>query len=170
MSLLQNISHWLLSKKESPSGNKKFFAWNELKNVLLIVYDNQLSELAEFIAACQKDNIKTKVAIIYNGKPEQAPKPPFDHILVDKKQFSFFGLPTDELLQKLNAGSTDLLINLGKEDCIKSLSITKLTKASCKVGNFQDSIFDLSIDVDKTNNSHQFLKQVVVYLHMIKTI
>jgi hypothetical protein len=42
-------------------------------------------------------------------------------------------------------------------------------KASCKIGSFQDPIFDLIIDVDKTNNSHQFLKQVVVYLHMIKT-
>ena len=169
MSLLQNISHWLLSKKESASANKKFFSWNELKNVLIIAYDNQLSELADFMAACQKENIKVEVAIIYDGKLEQAPKPPFDHLIIDKKQFSIWGLPKDELLQKLNSNPSDLLINLGKEDCIKSLSIAKLSKASCKVGKFQDSIFDLSIDVDKTNNAHQFLKQVVVYLQMIRT-
>lgn len=169
MSLLQNISNWLLSKKESPLVPRKFFSWNELKTVLIIAYDNQLSELADFMNACQKDNIKTKVAIIYNGKPEQAPKPPFDYLLLDKKQFTFFGILQDSVLQNINQNTNDVLINLGQEDCVKSKSIAKLTKASCKIGNFQNPIFDISIDVDKTTNAYQFLKQVVVYLQMIKT-
>lgn len=169
MSLLQNISNWLLSKKESPKTDKQFFSWNQLTKVLIVAYDNQLSEIVDFVTTCEKDHKKVKVIIIYNGKPEQAPKPPFDHILVDKKQFSLFNIVSESFVQPLNTESYDILINLGKQDCMKSRSISKVVKASCKVGNCQDPIFDLIIDVDKTNNSHQFLKQVVVYLHMIKT-
>ncbi len=169
MSLLQNISNWLLSKKESPKTDKQFFSWNQLSKVLIIAYDNQLSEIVDFVTTCEKENKKVKVLIIYNGKPELAPKPPFEHVLMDKKQFSLFNIVSESFIQSLNAESYNMLIDLGKEDCVKSRSISKLVKASCKIGSFQDPIFDLIIDVDKTNNSHQFLKQVVVYLHMIKT-
>lgn len=169
MSLLQNISNWLLSKKESPKINKQFVSWNQLSKVMIIAYDNQLSELVDFVTACEKENKKVKVAVIYNGKPEQAPKPPFSHVLLDKKQFSFFNIVNDAFLQSMNHESYDILVNLGKENDLKSLSLSKLTKASCKIANFEHPIFDMSIDVDKSNNSHQFLKQVMVYLQMIKT-
>ena len=170
MKLKNNISNWLLSKKESPKTNKQFIAWNQLSKVFIIAYDNQLSELVDFVTACEKENKKVKVAVIYNGKPEQAPKPPFSHVLLGKKQFSFFNIVNDAFLQSISHESYDVLIDLGKENDIKSLSLSKLVKASCKIANFKNAIFDMSIDVDKSNNSHQFLKQVVVYLQMIKTI
>lgn len=170
MSLLQNISHWLLSKKENPRANKQFVSWNQLSKVMIVANDNQLSEIVDFVTACERENKKVKVAVIFNGKPEQAPKPPFNHVIVDKKQFSFFNIINESFLQSMSHESYDALINLGKENDSKSLSLSKLIKASCKVANFEHPIFDMSIDVDKSNNSHQFLKQVVVYLQMIKTV
>ena len=169
MSLIHNISTWLLSSKESPKTTKQFVPWNQLSKVVIIAYDNQLSNCVDFINICKKDNIDAYVAIIYDGKPEQAPMPSFEYILLNKKQFNFFGLPTADAIQKLNSKPIDVLINLGNEEQIKSLALSKLVAAKCKVGNFSSSIFEITINSDKSMNTSDYLKQVVVYLNMIKT-
>lgn len=168
MSLLNNIANYLLSTKESIKSNKQFLNWSELSSVLIIAYDNQLSNVVDFINACKKDNIYVNVAIIYDGKPEQTPKPNFEHIILDKKQFTFFGLPNEAIIKTLSLKPTDALINLGDESQIKSLALSKLINAKCKISHFQNPIFDISIDGETTQNIPQFLKQVIVYLNMIK--
>ncbi|MBK6986575.1 MAG: hypothetical protein IPH32_18400 [Bacteroidetes bacterium] len=169
MSLLNNIANYLLSSKESAKGNKQFLSWSQLSNVLIIAYDNQLSNVVDFINACKKDNIKVHVAVIFDGKPEQTPKPNFEHTILDKKQFNFFELPTDQAIQTLSLKPIDALINLGDAEQIKTMALSKLVPAKCKISHFQNSIFDISIDGDQTNNPSKFLEQVIVYLHMIKT-
>ncbi|MES2516217.1 MAG: hypothetical protein V4580_18825 [Bacteroidota bacterium] len=168
MSLLNHISNYLLSKKEGQKTAHQFVSWNQLSKVLIVAYDNQLSGIVDFINTCQKDKISVHVAVIYDGKPEHAPKPHFEHTIFDNKQFSFFKIPTDASLQKLNA-TYDVLINLGTEEQIKSLALSKLTPAKCKIGGFENAAFEITINSDKTMNSADYLKQVVVYLNMIKT-
>lgn len=168
LSIIQNIALRLISKKEVPKSRKQFLNWKQVKRVLIIAYDNQLADLVEFVNSCKQDSIEVMVAIIYNGKAEQAPKPHFDHVVLDKKQFSFLGLPVGDCLQRLNAKAFDVLINLGNATQIKALAVSKLVPATCKISSFQDAVFDLSIDSDKTLHSSDFLKQVVVYLNMIK--
>ncbi|MES2763451.1 MAG: hypothetical protein V4677_14650 [Bacteroidota bacterium] len=168
VSLLNNISNYLLSSKESVKTAHQFVSWNKLSKVLIVAYDNQLSGIVDFINTCQKDKISVHVAVIYDGKPEQAPKPHFEHTIFDKKQFSFFKIPTDTALQKLNT-TYDILINLGTEGQIKSLALSKLIPAKCKIGNFENPVFEITINSDITMNSADYLKQVVVYLNMIKT-
>ncbi len=169
MSLLQIISNYLLSSKDSPKTTRQFVSWNQLSNVLIIAYDNQLANVVEFINACKKDSINVQVAIIYDGKPEQAPKPHFDHVIIDAKQFNFFRIPKEETISKLSSKPLDVLINLGSSEQTKSLALSKLIPAKCKISNFQNNIFDISIDSDKNLGSSDYLKQVVVYLNMIKT-
>lgn len=169
MSIIKNISTYLLSKKESPKTVKQFFSWNQLSKVLIICYDNQLSDIVDFINSCKADNISVHVAVIFNGKLEQAPKPHFEHSILDKKQFSFFNLPNENAIQKLNAKSVDLLINLGDNDQMQAFALSKLVTAKCKISNFQNSIFDMTIDKDNSMNIANYLKQVIVYLKMIKT-
>ncbi len=169
MSLITNISNWLISQKESPKANKQFLNWSQLSQVLIIAYDNQLANVVEFINACKKDNINVSVAVIYNGKPEQAPKPHFDHVILDGKQFSFFRIPKEETISKLSAKTLDVLINLGSSEQNKALALSKLIPAKCKISQFQNPVFDISIDADKNLNSSDYLKQVIVYLNMIKT-
>lgn len=169
MSFIQNISKWLISKKDAPSSNQQFLNWGQLSNVLIVAYDYQLSNCVDFLNACEKDKIHVLVAIIVEGKTEHAPKPDFDHLIIDKKQFSFFGLPTEACFQKLNVKPVDALINLGNSEQLKALALSKLLSAKCKIGSFQSQIFDITIIGDKTMNSSDFLKQVIVYLNMIKT-
>ena len=169
MSLINNIALSLISKKEGAKGNKQFLNWAQLSTILIIAYDNQLADIVEFINICKKDNISVQVAIIYNGKLEQAPKPHFEHQILDKKQFNFFDLPTEEALRNISSKQVNVLINLGNAEQIKSLALSKMIVAKCKISNFQHDIFDISIDSDKTLNISNYLKQVVVYLNMIKT-
>lgn len=169
MSLINNISNWLLASKETPKSNKQFLNWSQLSNVVIIAHDNQLSNCVDFINTCKKDNIDAHVAIIFDGKPEHAPMPSFEYVLLDKKQFNFFGLPTIEAIQKLTSKPIDILINLGTQQQIKSFALSKLVPAKCKIGNFENSIFEITINSDNTMNSSDYLKQVVVYLNMIKT-
>jgi hypothetical protein len=169
MSLVNNIANYLLSSKESAKCNKQFLSWNQLSNVLIIAYDHQLSNVVDFINVCKKDNINVYVGFIFDGKPEQSPKPNFEYVILDKKQFNFFGLPNKQAIQTLSLKPIDALINLGNAEQIKTLALSKLLPAKCKISHFQNSIFDISIDGDQTNNPSKFLEQVIVYLHMIKT-
>lgn len=169
MSLLNNIANWILSQKESPKVNKQFLSWSQLSNVVIIAQDNQLSNVVDFINACKKDTIHVHVAVVYDGKPDQTPKPNFEHTILDKKQFNFFGLPSEQAIQTLSLKPIDALINLGNVEQIKTFAISKLTSAKCKIGSFQDSVYDITIDVDASQNVSKFLEQVIVYLHMIKT-
>ena len=168
MSLIKNISTYLLSKKESPKTVKQFFSWNQLSKVLIICYDNQLSDIVDFINSCKADNISVHVAVIYNGKLEQTPKPHFEHSILDQKQFSFFNLPNETIIQNLNTKSFDLLINLGDRDQMQSLALSKFVVIKCKISSFQNEIFDITIDKDNSMNIANYLKQVIVYLNMIK--
>lgn len=169
MSLLNNISTFILSKKESPKVVKQFFSWNQISKILIVAYDNQLSDIVDFINTCKKDSISVHVAIIYNGKTEHAPKPHFDHTILDKKQFSFFKIPNENTVQKFNSMSFDVLINLGTHEQIQALAVSKLVDAKCKISKIQNSIFDITFESENTMNSPNYLKQVVVYLNMIKT-
>lgn len=168
MSFIQHISNWLVAKKTAPKSHKQFLNWSQLSNVVLIAYDHQLSYCLDFINACKQDNIHVLVAIIFEGKTEHAPKPDFDHLILDKKQFTLFGLPKDEIIQKLSLMSIDALINLGDEKQVKAFALSKLIPAKCKIGSFQNDVFELTINSDKTMNSSDYLKQVIVYLKMIK--
>jgi len=169
MSLINTISSYLLSQKESPETVKQFFSWNQLNKILIICYDYQLDELTDFLKACKTDNISVYVAIIYKGKIEQAPSPNFKHTIVDQKQFSFFKIPTPFILKNLNTKAFDLIINIGSQNQIRALSLSKLVYAKCKIANFQNPIFDIIINKDNLTNNSDFLKQVIVYLNMIKT-
>lgn len=170
MSIIHNIALRLISKKEVPKAHKQFLNWSKVSSVLIIAYDNQLADIVEFINTCKKDSITVNVAVLYNGKPEQAPRPHFEHVILDKKQFGFFGIPVADCLQKLNAKPIDVLIDLGNASQIKSMALSKMVTAKCKVSSFQNDIFDLSIDSEKNLHISDYLKQVVVYLNMIKTI
>lgn len=168
MSFIQHISNWLLAKKTAPKSHKQFLNWNQLSNVVLIAYEHELRNCVDFINACKQDNIHVMVAIIFEGKPEHAPRPDFNHLILDKKQFTFFGLPKDEIIQKFSSKSIDVLINLGDEKQVKAFALCKLISAKCKIGSFQNQMFEMTINSDKTMNSSDYLKQVIVYLNMIK--
>lgn len=165
MSILQYINNFLLAGKQAPMVGTQFLNWHQVKQCILIAYEYQLSEITDFITHCHNDHIDIDVYIIYNGKPELAPKPVFKHQVLSKKDFSIFQIPKNELLVKLH--KTDLLINLGNKEQLKANALSKLISATCKISTYEDAIFDISITA--TNNTTNYLKEVYTYLNMINT-
>lgn len=168
MHVLNSIASLLLSKRNAPILEKRFLNWTQIKKIAIVAFDNQLSHLVDFINTCQTNNIQVSVFVIYNGKPELAPKPQFNHLIITKEQFSIFQLPKDSVLQSVQS-TFDVLINLGTQEQIQALSISKLLPSHCRIANFENHIFDLSIQSEKMMNPTDFLQQVIVYLNMIKT-
>lgn len=157
----------MLSQKQEPEATKQFFEWNSIKSCVIIANDNELSEISDFLQACQQQQINTEVIIIYNGKPEMAPNPSYKHLLLNNKQFNFFGIPKTESLHPISNITYDVLINLGTPENTQAFALSKLINAKCKIATYTHKQFDLTINV--SNNIKTFLAQTIVYLQMIKT-
>ena len=167
MSLIHTISNYLLANKTAPKTKKQFLNWLQIKSIVIIAYDNQLADVADFINRCNQSTISVFVIVIYDGKPENAPNLSFEYELLSKKQFNWFYIPTEEILKKVNQKQYDALINLSSSNQLKAKALSKLISATCKVGKYEDAIFDVSIVTDK--NPNEFLEEVYTYLNMIKT-
>lgn len=161
MSIISYIHYYILASKQAPKVDKQFLNWHQVKQCAIIMYDYQLAEIADFVASCHNADKIIDVYIIYDGKPEQAPKPAFNHKILSKKDFSVFQIPKDTLVAKLH--KTDILINLGNKQQLKSHALSKLIPATCKISSYEDVIFDVSL-----TNTSNFLKEVFTYLNMIK--
>ncbi len=122
--------------------------------MVLVVNDNQLSELSDFLNTCTNSKINFEVIIIYNGKPENVPAPSYKHLLLTKKEFTFFNLPKETALHPLSNITYDVLINISSHEQLQALTISKLIKAKCKIANYEDVIFDISINAN--NNIKDF--------------
>lgn len=169
MSLLKKITLYFLSNKENAYFTKQFFSWNQLSTILIICYEEQVSEIIDFIGICTADSIFVHVAIIYNGKKDHTPQFNFNYTIIDKKQFSLLKFPNQNIIQQLKNKNSDLLINLGNTSQIRAFALSKLTKSRCKLSYFQDSAYDIVISKDSSTSISAYLKQVIIYLKMIKT-
>jgi hypothetical protein len=169
MSLKNIIANYLLSKKESASIKKQFISWDQISTISIVMSANQIHDILEFVEACKKNSILIHAAIIYDGPIEKVPKPNFDYSIYTKKQFSLFQIPNEKTLKELNTSPFDVLINLCEPNQMQALALSKLIAAKCKISYFQNPIFDISIKMDKATDFSGFLKQVILYLNMIKT-
>ncbi len=169
MSLINKIALYFLSNKENVYFTKQFFSWNQLSTILIICYEEQVSEIIDFIDICKVNSISVHVAIILNNKKDYTPKFKFNHTAIDKKQFSLLKIPNQNTIQQLKNKNSDLLINLGNSKQIRSYILSKLTKSRCKLSYFQDSVYDIVISKDTSTSVSEYLKQVIIYLKMIKT-
>ncbi len=153
-------------QKLEPLVKKQFFEWSQISSIAIVAFDNQLTEISDFLTTCAQQNINTEVFIIYNGKLLNAPVPSYKHLLLTKKQFSFFNIPTANALHPVCNITYDVLINLGANEQLQTLATSKLIKAKCKIASYNNNLFDISIKNE--NNTKEFLKQIIVYLQMIK--
>jgi len=147
--------------------SKKFFAtWQKTRYILLLADEARLRDLEAFIKKAEGEQKAVTTAFVYKGK--QAPAFAHRHIAVSKKEFGFFKLPKDGVLSMLNASPFDVLINLGEENELNLLALSKLTDASCKIARYEHPVFDISISAGTPIGNAEYLEQVHTYLNMIK--
>ena len=166
MSLLNNIALWQLNSKPARQTSRQFINWSEVRSLLLLAEQEQLGDVRAFLKQTVSEGKQAVTVFVYKGKPGQEPAFEYEHIVVGKKQLTVFGLPQPEVLSTLNSRKVDLLINLGNPENATLLALSKWTDAPVKIAPFEHAVFDMSIAAP---NRAEFLKQVLVYLDMIKT-
>jgi len=168
MFISSSISNYFLAKIKSSARQQSFINWNDSSEIVIIVFDNHLNHLVNFLENCKKDNISTHVIIISNGKKKIELNYSCHHTVLTDKQFNIWGFLKKDLTVDFKESNFDLLINLGTSTQMKSLSLSKLINAKCKIGRFKHNVFDMIIESEHQLTDITFLEQVIIYLKMIK--
>lgn len=169
MSLKSQISYWLFNKKGTEINNRKFIEWNTIEQISIVLFSSQYKEINEFIKTAKKDNKQILLYIIHLDNTPINFNIEEKHIILTKKQFNFFGVLNSTFSPLDNQSNNSVLINLGLVDEIHAMCVSKQLKANCKISKFKHALFDICITQETQLTNTEFLKQVVVYLNMIKT-
>lgn len=167
--MLESLARWILKNKPFPQRQKQFMNWSEIRHILILAEREDIPKLKNFILQAEKDQKKVTVAFIVKEKPEQFQEPDISHIPIFKKQLSALRLPGENTISSLHQLQADILIDIGGKQNLSLLAISKLVQIKCKISSFENAIFDISISSGTSSSVEDFLKQVVVYLNMIKT-
>ncbi len=140
--------------------------WNALNH-------DEFQGLARFHQRMQERNIEVKILGYYNGKhlPDQ-----FTAIrylsCIRKVETNIFYIPESTEVQSFINSKFDVLIDINFEKIFTLFYVSKLSKASFKVGLFEqegsNSPFDMMMEINNPVRTEEYLKQVIQYLEMIK--
>ncbi len=139
--------------------------WNASKH-------EDFNTLARFHQKMQERNIEIKIIGYYGGKhlPDQYTAIRY-LTFIRKSETNLFYIPESSEIQEFTNRKFDILIDINFEKIFPLLYITKLSKASLKVGIFEpeaDTPFDIMMEIKNPVQLDEYLKQVIQYLEMIK--
>lgn len=89
------------------------------------------------------------------------------------KELNWFGKPSAMVVQNFINEEYDLLIDLNISDHFALKYIAALSKASFKVGKYNEKdieLYDMMIDSDNTKTLKYFLRQVDIYITMLNKV
>ena len=128
--------------------------------------------LARFHQKMQERNIEVKILGYFNGKhlPDQYTAIRY-LTFIRKSETNLFYIPESTESQEFTNRKFDILIDINFEKIFPLFYVTKLSKASLKVGLFDpeaDTPFDMMMEVKHPVKPDEYLIQVIQYLEMIK--
>jgi len=128
--------------------------------------------LARFHQKMQERNIEVKILGYFNGKhlPDQYTAIRY-LTFIRKSETNLFYIPESTEFQEFTNRKFDILIDINFEKIFPLFYVTKLSKASLKVGLFDpeaNTPFDMMMEVKHPVKPDEYLKQVIQYLEMIK--
>jgi hypothetical protein len=145
----------------------QFSDWASVKSIGFVL----INDVASLNAVKAFMNESGKQVDLITYFPDKTTNNADVYLSVNKKSFSWIGLPNPETLQKLQSKSYDVLICCDMNGVPSLKTLTFLAKAKCKVGVSEiaySSQFDISISSKGSDGIGNFLKQVLKYLMMFK--
>jgi hypothetical protein len=139
--------------------------WNASKH-------NEFQALSRFHQRMNERNIDVKILGYYDGKnlPDQYTAIRY-LTCIRKTELDFFFIPESTEIKSFINDKFDILIDINFEKLFSLIYITNLSRASFKVGLYEDeknqTPFDLMMEIEKPVNVDNYLKQIVQYLEMI---
>ncbi len=169
MSIRKFISKIILRYKSEPKTIKRFINWNSLSKITLILEQADLQNIASFTHLCEQTKIKLHLLILPNKLESSNSidgKVTFNYLT--KSFVTYFLIPKNIVLIGINKFNSDLIINLCPEHDLRAHALSKLIRASCKMSNFYNPLYNISIVLNSQYNVADFLQQSYNYLSMIK--
>ncbi len=150
------------------------FNFNKISTVG-ILFDSTNSEDLElvkrYVAYLKEHRKKVKVMGFFNVKEiNQMTYSKLEYDFFSTKELNWFGKPTPAHIRNFMDEEFDLLIDLNIVDHFPLRYIGALSKASFKVGKFNDKnkeVYDLMIDADSNQTLKYFMRQVDTYIAML---
>lgn len=139
--------------------------WDASKNA-------EFQALSRFHQNMQERNIEVKILGFYNGKhlPDQYTAIRY-LTCIRKSETNLFYIPESTEVNGFINRNFDILIDVNFEKIFSLLYVTKLSKASLKVGIFEpesNAPFDMMMEIKNPVQLDVYLRQVIQYLEMIK--
>lgn len=180
MDLLRNIrlriGNAILRKRVSRTSRKmEYRNFMEVRSIG-VVWNASIHEefqaLARFHQKMQERSIDVKILGFYNGKhlPDQYTAIRY-LTCIRKSETNIFYIPESTEIHEFTDRKFDVLIDINYEKIFQLQYITRMSKASLKVGLYdseQNNPFDMMMEIKKPVKADEYLNQVIQYLEMIK--
>jgi hypothetical protein len=174
----QKIGNSILLKKTGKVNRKVFYSnISRIKNIG-IIWDASKPEdfvnLSEFHQNMNERNINVTILGYYPGKELPDKYTALRYLsCIRRKEISFFYIPMSAEADSFTNTMFDILIDVNFEKSFPLSYISALSKASFKVGLFDQetnsNTFDLMIELKKPVAVKDYLTHVVHYLEMINS-
>lgn len=153
------------------------FSFSQVKTVG-IVFDAASPEdfelVKRYVVYLREHRKKVKVMGFYSSR--RIPDMTYSRLEYDffsAKELNWFGKPSAVVVQNFINEEYDLLIDLNISNHFALKYIAALSKASFKVGKYNEKntqLYDMMIDSDNTKTLKYFLRQVDIYLTMLNKV
>jgi hypothetical protein len=162
----------ILSSGRISAPNK--FNFDKIKTVG-IIFDATNAEDYEIVkryVVYLREHLK-KVKVIGFFSTKEIPALTYSKLEYDffsAKELNWLGKPSSAVIQNFINEEYDLLIDLNIRDHFPLKYISALSKATFKVGKFDENeagIYDMMIDADNTKTVKYFLRQIDTYITML---
>ena len=157
----------LLSRK-GPVQGKNFLSWSAIGQVILILEQEEGLSRQEIDQLIKQ--LDRHVEIFYIESRAKHPSYA-DWLCFTRKQRNFFSMPKKEVLREVHRKNTDLVINttLHHPGFSSALATAVQSRLVCASSD-QQYHFDLLVERSQKQSLPDYLKQVVHYLNMIRTV
>jgi hypothetical protein len=168
--MVKKLIYWYKFSKLNPKP-QFLFPYNKAKNIGLLINaddDKKPKETNAIIEEMKKE--KKRLTILVYASTGTNINYYFDHILVQKKDFNWYGKIANKKVQHFLGKSYDLLYVFSEKFCFEIDAIVLMCKSKCKLGIIQDKpkdFLDLMVKSSKQSQDSLF-SQLYCYSKKIK--
>ena len=168
------ITSYFIKKKvqtlaaEARCKSRRSLPFEQVKSILILYNAADHDALQEGFKTLKATH-KQLHTCLFVGEEPLAEEEKQSAIVVEKKQLSTWGFPSEEVVKQLSAVSADLLIDLTRPSCYPMQYLALRHPSTFKVGLKYpgQEWYDMGLLVAERNDIAYLFEQILFYLHTI---
>lgn len=168
--IIEKTGHWLYANKiKKVKYHRQFISLEKASRIGFILSSESIlpEETNRFFSFIQSiESLGKSVYVIEIPRKKKLNRPinkKIKSILLDKKYFNFFLLPSQFAIDKINEYHFDILVDLNRSEELTSRYLTGLSNAVMRVGIHDPEnthYYDLMLSIDPRKPVHQILENL----------